>query len=97
MSYVKNHGETLAFTFNLAPDSCNIYFYPENQHQVEETKLVSRGRLQYLDHLDCDAFDLVRPCGIRNDNLQMACSGRFEFRDSNGNVALEVSLEMGCK
>lgn len=86
-------GETLKFTFNLDPDSCNIYFLPESGRS--ETEIVRNGRLQYnLHQFECVGFALLKPCGISNGNLEQPCSGRYEIRDQNGNRAFVMSLEM---
>ncbi|XP_049898193.1 uncharacterized protein LOC126388883 isoform X5 [Epinephelus moara] len=88
-------GEPLSFTVALEPSSCNIYFFPESNGQPLTIDIVRQGKLQGgLDQYKCVGFELYRSCGISNKALQMACSGRFEVRDQNGDTALKVSLEM---
>ncbi|XP_070818904.1 uncharacterized protein [Chaetodon trifascialis] len=92
-SYTRSPGESLRVTFDLEPHSCNIFFYPESSY--EETEIVLQGRLQtYSYGQDCRGFVNLKPCGILNEDLKLSCRGRFEVRDSNGNTALVVSLEM---
>ncbi|XP_070819027.1 uncharacterized protein [Chaetodon trifascialis] len=92
-SYTRSPGESLTVTFDLEPHSCNIFFYPEGSY--EETEIVLQGRLQtYSYGQDCRGFVNLKPCGILNEDLKLSCRGRFEVRDSNGNTALVVSLEM---
>ncbi|XP_034398811.1 uncharacterized protein LOC117737179 [Cyclopterus lumpus] len=89
-------GGSFRVTFNLEPNSCNIYFFPENVRQPRNLNgIVRQGRLQGgLDELDCVGFGRLEPCGISNKALQMSCNGRYEIRDENNNTALVVSLEM---
>lgn len=87
--------EELSFTFDLQLNSCNIYFFPKNDHEQSYfiSRLVRRGRLQEgLYRFDCTGFDLQKPCGIFNKAVQMSCEGRFEIRDQNDDMALEVEL-----
>ncbi|XP_038555218.1 uncharacterized protein LOC119888634 isoform X1 [Micropterus salmoides] len=94
-AYSRNPGGSLHFIFHLEPNSCNIYFFPESDHEMGGTEIVRQGRLKEgLDERDCTFFHLLKPCGILNDDLKMSCSGRFEVRDQNGNNALVVLLEM---
>ncbi|XP_042349275.1 uncharacterized protein LOC121948078 isoform X2 [Plectropomus leopardus] len=94
-TYERTPGERLRITFDLEPRSCNIYFFPKSDHQESTIDIVREGQLQRgLDEYNCRGFDLLKPCGISNEDLQMSCSGRFEVRDGNSDTALEVSLEM---
>ncbi|XP_070769568.1 uncharacterized protein [Enoplosus armatus] len=95
-TYSRSAGDSFNFTFYwLEPNSCNIYFFPEDDHDMGETEIVRRGRLQPgVDYLDCAYFDLVKPCGISNKGIKTSCSGRFEVRDQNDNKALVVLLEV---
>ncbi|XP_029296756.1 uncharacterized protein LOC115014211 isoform X2 [Cottoperca gobio] len=87
-------GEQLSFTFDLEPSSCNIYFFPEGDSGPGKS-IVGQGRLQlHSDEFDCVGFDLIKPCGISNDDLQMSCQGRYQIKDQNGDTAVEVTLEM---
>ncbi|XP_040903458.1 uncharacterized protein LOC121188032 isoform X2 [Toxotes jaculatrix] len=95
--FAKRAGGQLMFTFNLEPNSCNIYFLPENDrtYTKSKTQIVRKGRLQHnFDEFECGEFDLLMPCGIVNQNLRASCSGRFEVRDRNDDMALEVLLEV---
>nr|XP_033488383.1 uncharacterized protein LOC117260532 isoform X3 [Epinephelus lanceolatus] len=93
--FKRQPGERLSFTIALEPSSCNIYFFPESNGQPLTIDIVRQGKLQGgLDQYKCVGFELYRSCGILNKALQMACRGRFEVRDQNGDTALEVSLEM---
>ena len=89
------------FTFDLKPNSCNIYFIPESDLNLKglETEIVRQGRLEKKgsDEVNCVGFQLSEPCGILIESLQSSCGGRFEVRDQNGNMALVVSLEMKRK
>ncbi|XP_076594549.1 uncharacterized protein LOC143325418 [Chaetodon auriga] len=91
-SYTRSPGESLTVAFDLEPHFCNIFFYPESSY--DEKEIVLQGRLQYLYGQDCTGFVLLKPCGILNEDLKLSCQGRFDVRDSNGNTALKVSLEM---
>ncbi|XP_068444525.1 uncharacterized protein [Clinocottus analis] len=96
-AYKKRTGDTVRLSFNLKPNSCNIYFFPKSDRQPKKLKneIVREGRLQEsLDELDCVGFDRINPCGISNQALQMSCNGRYEIRDQNDNTAFMVSLEM---
>lgn len=94
-SYTRSPGESLNFTFDLEPKSCNIYFFPVNDFKRE---IVHSGTLKWdLDDLDCAGFELLKPCGILNKVLTVSCSGRFEVSDRNGDKALVVELEMERK
>lgn len=98
--YTLNPGEKLSFTFDLESKSCNIYFLPKSDHEQKDfkTEIVRQGRLQEgLDKLDCAGFELLKPCGILNEDLQMSCNGRIEVRDQNDDKALVVVLEMERK
>ncbi|XP_067455237.1 uncharacterized protein [Thunnus thynnus] len=97
-SYKRSPGESLSFTFDLKPNSCNIYFIPESDLKLKrfESEIVRQGRLERKgsDEVDCVGFQLSKPCGILIESLQMSCGGRFEVRDQSDNKALVVSLEM---
>ncbi|XP_070692379.1 uncharacterized protein [Pempheris klunzingeri] len=97
-SYTKTPGEIFSFTSNLESKSCNIYFFPESEHgQTEmEAEIVRKGRLQWrvVDLLICNEFDVLDPCGILNEDIRTSCRGRYEVRDSNGDTALVVNLEV---
>uniref|UniRef100_UPI0037E944FC uncharacterized protein n=1 Tax=Semicossyphus pulcher TaxID=241346 RepID=UPI0037E944FC len=92
MSFARKPGEYLKFNFDLEPNSCNIYFFPKGQPEV---LIVSNGQLLYSygEH-DCEGFELLLPCGISNEALQMSCNGRFEVKDQNDNTALMLVLKM---
>ncbi|XP_075959985.1 uncharacterized protein LOC142963156 isoform X2 [Anarhichas minor] len=92
-------GDLFEFTYDLEPNSCNIYFFPGSDDQPEELTInktiVHQGKLQGgLDASDCTGFDLLEPCGISNKVLQMSCSGRYEIRDQNDDPAIAMSLKM---
>ncbi|XP_044220677.1 uncharacterized protein LOC122991108 isoform X1 [Thunnus albacares] len=97
-SYELSPEERLDFTFDLEPNSCNIYFISESDLNLREfeTEIVRQGRLERKgsDEVDCVGFQLSKPCGILMDSFQRSCVGRFEVRDQNGNMALVVSLKM---
>ncbi|XP_041846961.1 uncharacterized protein LOC121643557 [Melanotaenia boesemani] len=84
-------GEQLAFSFDLEPNSCNIYFFPEFDHEIQ---IVRQGVLLLdSDQSGCVGFKLLKPCWISNKAAQMSCAGRFEVRDHD-DKALTVLLEM---
>ncbi|XP_056294999.1 uncharacterized protein LOC130209400 isoform X3 [Pseudoliparis swirei] len=90
----KSPGDRFHVTFNLNPNSCNIYFFPRSGSQPRKlNEIVRQGMLQEGES-DCLGFDLLMPCGILNKALQMSCSGRYEIRDQNNNTAFAVSLEV---
>ncbi|XP_037316885.2 uncharacterized protein LOC119210710 isoform X2 [Pungitius pungitius] len=94
---IRTPGYNFNFTFNLTPNSCNIYFLPggEDRQRDSAINLVYRGMLQGgLDDIRCNGFELLKPCGILNKILQMSCNGSYEIRDQNENIAIVVSLEM---
>ncbi|XP_077958299.1 uncharacterized protein LOC144382920 isoform X2 [Gasterosteus aculeatus] len=96
-TYSPEPGDRLSFTFNLKPDSCNIYFFPSRTRRLRmlENKIIRGGVLQGdSDELYCKGFDFLHPCGISNKVLQISCDGRYEIRDQNDNTALMVSLDM---
>ncbi|XP_074503703.1 uncharacterized protein LOC141774774 [Sebastes fasciatus] len=96
-TFSRRLGGRLSFSFDLEPNSCNIYFFPERVHRsrVLKNEIVRGGRLQEgLDELDCVGFHLLKPCEISNEYLQMSCKGRYEIRDQDNNTALVVSLQM---
>ncbi|XP_042274149.1 uncharacterized protein LOC121901432 [Thunnus maccoyii] len=97
-SYERSPGERLDFTFDLEPNSCNIYFFPGSDLKLKalETEIVRQGRLERkdLNEVNCGGFQLSKPCGILIESLQSSCGGRFEVRDQNGNKALVASLKM---
>ncbi|XP_037531791.1 uncharacterized protein LOC119409002 [Nematolebias whitei] len=82
-------GERLSITFDLEPNSCNIYFAPQGGY---ETVIVYKGELQQLS--GCSGIELLNPCGISQDAVQTSCGGRFEVRDHNDDEALVVSVEV---
>ncbi|XP_072251904.1 uncharacterized protein [Leuresthes tenuis] len=85
-------GEQLRFTFDLPPNSCNIYFFPEGGDR--ETQIVRHGRLLDSNQRGCAGSQLLKPCGILNEAVQESCAGHFEIRDNNDDTALRVSLEI---
>ncbi|XP_029368317.1 uncharacterized protein LOC115049873 [Echeneis naucrates] len=96
-SLTMNPGQRFNVSFPLEPTSCNIYFYPEDDYELIETrsKIVHKGKLQNnIDTFTCRWFRLLKPCEILIDSLQEACSGNFEVRDQNGDKALVVSLQI---
>ena len=97
-SYERSPGERLDLTFDLEPNSCNIYFFPGSDLKLKalETEIVRQGRLERkdLNEVNCGGFQLSKPCGILIESLQSSCGGRFEVRDQNGNKALVASLKM---
>ncbi|KAL6117692.1 uncharacterized protein ACO6RY_15424 [Pungitius sinensis] len=96
---IRTPGDNFNFTFNLTPNSCNIYFLPggEDRQRDSPINLVYRGMLQGgLDDISCNGFELLKPCGILNEVLQTSCNGSYEIRDQNENIAIVVSLEMGA-
>nr|XP_020480119.1 uncharacterized protein LOC109974319 isoform X2 [Monopterus albus] len=97
MFYELRPGLQLNFTYDLEPRSCNIYFFPKSNTGLRGLKqeLVRRGRLQKdMNHAECEGFDLLKPCGLVNKDVQMECSGHFEVRDQNDDKAVEVELQM---
>ncbi|XP_042274148.1 uncharacterized protein LOC121901431 [Thunnus maccoyii] len=97
-SYERSPGERLDFTFDLEPNSCNIYFFPGSDLKLKalETEIVRQGRLERkdLNEVNCGGFQLSKPCGILIESLQSSCGGHFEVRDQNGHKALVASLKM---
>ena len=85
-------GEQLSFSFDLAPNSCNIYFFPEGGDR--ETQIVRHGRLLGSNQHGCAGSQLLKPCGFLNEAVQVSCAGHFEVRDHNDDTALRVSLEI---
>ncbi|XP_068570777.1 uncharacterized protein [Cebidichthys violaceus] len=95
MGNYKKPGDHFTFTYDLEPNSCNIYFFPKSDKRKKNT-IVRQGRLQGgLNESDCTGFQILQPCGISNKVHQMSCSGHYEIRDQNDNTASVVSLEMG--
>ncbi|KAG8004060.1 hypothetical protein GBF38_008142, partial [Nibea albiflora] len=90
MTLERSIGEDFTASFDLEPNSCNIYFFPEEDD--EEHTVARRG--VHLETHYCQGLTLFEPCGLENNDLEMSCSGRFEFRDLNGNKALVVTLIM---
>ncbi|KAG8004378.1 hypothetical protein GBF38_009361, partial [Nibea albiflora] len=84
MTLERSIGEDFTASFDLEPNSCNIYFFPEEDD--EEHTVARRG--VHLETHYCQGLTLFEPCGLENNDLEMSCSGRFEFRDLNGNKAL---------
>ncbi|KAK5610151.1 hypothetical protein CRENBAI_010706 [Crenichthys baileyi] len=85
-------GQKLSITSDLQPNSCNIYFMPEDGR---ETEIVRRGQLlQDLDQSDCIGFKLIKPCGVLNTAVKKSCSGQFVVRDHNDDQALVVSVKV---
>ncbi|KAM8909782.1 uncharacterized protein AB9W97_006470 isoform 2-T2 [Spinachia spinachia] len=94
-AFHREPGDRFSFTFNLEPDSCNVYFFPSSRPRMLENRIIQRGLLQGgPDELYCTGFKFLQPCGISNNVLQISCNGSFEIRDENDNTALAVSLEM---
>lgn len=94
-NYTRTSGEELRITFDLEPNSCNIYFLPGGNNKIE---IVRQGSLvQDSDQSDCTGFTVLRPCGILNKAVHMSCRGHFHVRDHNDNTALVVSLKMERK
>lgn len=83
-------GEYYSFTTDLESWSCNIDFFPDNNGKYG---IVRQGNLDYYEH-ECQGFEVIYPCGISNYDLQLSCSGRFEVRDEQGNLAHVETLEM---
>ncbi|KAM3604281.1 uncharacterized protein V6R79_008852 [Siganus canaliculatus] len=90
--FTRETGESLDVTFNLERSSCNIIFIPENTYVSKRFQLVHRGAL--VDQNSHCWFDVVEPCGFVSENLKMECAGRFEFQDSNDNLAMVAFLEI---
>ncbi|KAK1903587.1 Glutamate 5-kinase [Dissostichus eleginoides] len=82
-------GAQLSFNFDLEPNDCNIHFFGEPSFDI-----VRHGKLQNLYENDCIGFELIKPCGILKEDLQMSCQGRYEIRDQDGDTALVMILEM---
>lgn len=95
-SFERVAGKGFNFAYNLEPNSCHIYFYPTSDYDGREIHLVYNGRF-FDDQYLCTGFEFLEPCGLFNDDLQESCSGRFEVRDSKGNNALVVTLEVEAK
>ena len=95
--YERKSGDRLSFALDLEQDFCNINFIPEIDHEPgKKIEVVREGRMQWgIDR--CAGFELLRPCGISNEDLQYSCKGYFEVRDQNGDEALQVTLEMEGK
>uniref|UniRef100_A0A0F8BN76 Immunoglobulin V-set domain-containing protein n=1 Tax=Larimichthys crocea TaxID=215358 RepID=A0A0F8BN76_LARCR len=92
-TFIRGVRGKLRVGFDLEPNSCNIYFFPEKKHTP--ATVARRGKL--LETLYCPGLMLLWPCELENNNLDMSCSGRFEFRDLNDNKALVVTLKMKRK
>ncbi|KAM4732237.1 uncharacterized protein FYW61_008044 [Anableps anableps] len=86
----RKSGQQLSITFNLQPDSCNIYFIPEGE---SETEIVRHGQL-LQDQSYCAGFELLKPCGVLNKAVPKSCRGQFVVRDHNDDQALVVSVEV---
>ncbi|KAL3044887.1 hypothetical protein OYC64_013207 [Pagothenia borchgrevinki] len=83
-------GAQLSFNFDLEPNDCNIHFFGEPSFVI-----VLHGKLQRdLYEFDCSGFELIKPCGILKEDLQMSCQGRYEITDQDGDTALVMILEM---
>ncbi|KAK5897112.1 hypothetical protein CesoFtcFv8_010203 [Champsocephalus esox] len=83
-------GAQLSFNFDLEPNDCNIHFFGEPSFDI-----VLHGKLQsHLYENDCIGFELIKPCGILKEDLQMSCQGRYEIRDQDGDTVLVMILEM---
>ncbi|XP_023251820.1 uncharacterized protein LOC111646536 [Seriola lalandi dorsalis] len=94
-SFTRYPGRELSFTFDLEPSSCNIYYFPDQNEGLRNPTIVREGRLQEdLGHFGCGGFELLKPCGILKEFLQMSCSGRFEVRDQDDDKAFVVYLYM---
>ncbi|KAM8732731.1 uncharacterized protein AB9X84_024684 [Acanthopagrus schlegelii] len=90
MSFKNDEGESFSFDYDLESTSCNIYFIPEGDSV--EHQIVRRGRLRPIPK--CSGFHPLGVCGVSNTNPQKSCSGRYEVRDSEGNEALVVTVEV---
>ncbi|XP_074530092.1 uncharacterized protein LOC141793359 [Halichoeres trimaculatus] len=88
---LRSPGEHMSIEFDLEPDSCNIYFISDAEYEYE---IVLQGNLVSRFDDTCSGLEMSDQCGIRNDNLEMSCSGRFEIRDELNNKALVMILEM---
>ncbi|KAM9741062.1 uncharacterized protein ACNS7B_012299 isoform 2-T2 [Menidia menidia] len=85
-------GQEFSLQYDLEQQSCNIYFFPKG---VQETEMVRHGRLESdADLSGCTGFQLLKPCGILNENIPTSCVGRFEIRDHNDDPALKVSVHI---
>ncbi|TKS72399.1 hypothetical protein D9C73_006473 [Collichthys lucidus] len=91
MTLTRGIADKLRVGFDLEPNSCNIYFFPEDK---EYTPVIVARRGKLLETFYCPGLTLLWPCQLENNNLEMSCSGRFEFRDLNDNKALVVRLHM---
>lgn len=94
-SYRLKTGKRFEVSFDLPSASCFIYFMPQGEHGQMGHRIVTRGRLDY-DRFgqECSGFELLRPCGLVNEDLLPACSGTFTFKDANTNTALQADLEV---
>lgn len=91
-SFTLRSDEELFITTDLEPNSCNIYFIPEDGR---ETAVVRRGRLlQSADQSGCFGLKLLKPCGILKEAVQTLCSGQFVVRDNNDDQALVATVEV---
>ncbi|XP_059201441.1 uncharacterized protein LOC131981242 [Centropristis striata] len=92
-TYMRQVGESLRITYDLEPNSCNIYYYSQLWARTEI--VVHQGKLRRdLDKFGCKGFELIEPCGISNDALQLSCNGHFEIKDQNDNKALLAYLPL---
>ncbi|XP_029963566.1 uncharacterized protein LOC115400043 isoform X2 [Salarias fasciatus] len=85
-------GQLMSFSGDVARNSCNIFFIPKTERDIQ---LVRDGILLYnIEDIGCSGFYFERPCRLSNDEPQSSCSGHYEVRDENGDIALEVYMEM---
>nr|XP_020500999.1 uncharacterized protein LOC109992645 isoform X2 [Labrus bergylta] len=88
-------GRYFDLTFNVEPDSCNIYFIRDGGY---ETQVVRKGKLlEHFDDQNCDGLDFLYPCGIYKNYIQLSCNGRFEVRDKHGDLAIVETVEVEGK
>lgn len=93
-----NLEERFEYSFNLVKDECSISFIQKKDGQeVALLNLVDKGRQQMANLFFCDGLKYVEPCMIYMTSAITSCSGRFEVKDSNGNLAYSLELSIVCE
>ncbi|KAM3613244.1 uncharacterized protein V6R79_022913 [Siganus canaliculatus] len=90
-NFTRKAGESLEVIYFLEKRSCNIVFIPD--YDSKSFEIIKHGNVVKQDSY-CLHFASEEPCGFVNHNLQTTCSGRFEFKDSRGNLAMVAFLQM---
>ncbi|KAM3612014.1 uncharacterized protein V6R79_001035 [Siganus canaliculatus] len=89
--FTREAGESLEVIYFREIRTCNIVFIPD--YGSKRFEIIKYGNAVKQDSY-CLHFASEEPCGFVNHNLQTTCSGRFEFKDSRGNLAMVAFLQM---